>query len=211
MEKYPSISISIHFHHFNHHFHPFPWKNGFSITISIHFHGKIVFQSPFPSISMEKLFFNHHFHPFPWKNVFSITISIHFHGKIVFQSPFPSISMEKWFFNHHFHPFQTGVLVSGRLFCGTRKINDPGFLLGPQCPHLRNSALMLALAAVAGAEKKGRKGGGYLHAIPISALTGETILCLRDTAPTRCVRNDRWFQTFFSFFCPENWGNEHHF
>ena len=27
----------------------------------------------------------------------------------------------------------------------------------------------------------------------------ETILCLRDTAPTRCVRNDRWFQTFFMF------------
>ena len=171
MEKYQSISISIHFHHFNHHFHPFSWKNGFSITISIHFH-----------------------------------------GKMVFQSPFPSISMEKWFFNHHFHPFQTGVLVSGRLFCGTRKINDPGFLLGPQCPHLRNSALMLALAAVAGAEKKSRKGGGYLHAIPISAhRTGETILFLRDTAPTRCVRNDRWLQTFFSFFCPENWGNEHHF
>ena len=44
-------------------------------------------------------------------------------------------------------------------------------------------------------------------AIPCSAhRTSETILCLRVTAPTRCDRHDRWFQTFFIFTL--TWGND---
>ena len=42
----------------------------------------------------------------------------------------------------------------------------------------------------------------FIHwsAIPRSAhRTSETILCLRVTAPTRCVRQDRWFQIYFYF------------
>ena len=47
----------------------------------------------------------------------------------------------------------------------------------------------------------------FIHwsAIPRSAhRTSETILCLRVTAPTRCVRQNRWFQTFFIF--TPTWG-----
>ena len=37
--------------------------------------------------------------------------------------------------------------------------------------------------------------------------TSETILCLRVTAPTRCVRQDRWFQIFFMFNPIGKWSN----
>ena len=37
--------------------------------------------------------------------------------------------------------------------------------------------------------------------------TSETILCLRVTAPTRCVRQDRWFQICF-IFTPNHGGND---
>ena len=36
--------------------------------------------------------------------------------------------------------------------------------------------------------------------------TSETILCLRDTAPTQCVRKDPWFQIFFIF--TPTWRND---
>ena len=36
--------------------------------------------------------------------------------------------------------------------------------------------------------------------------TSETILCLRGTAPTQCVRHDRWFQMYF-MFTPAWWND----
>ena len=46
-------------------------------------------------------------------------------------------------------------------------------------------------------------GGGFKY----SALrTSETILCLGVTAPTRCVRQNRWFRIFFIF--TPTWGND---
>ena len=47
----------------------------------------------------------------------------------------------------------------------------------------------------------------YMYTIPCRALRiSETILCLRGTAPTQCVRHDRWFQMYF-MFTPAWWND----